>query len=547
MNKQVSDESQNLNQNDPNDFKFEDLLEVNDPNLKILGKGSYGEVKLYKHAETGILYAVKIISKDFIRKHSSISVILREIRVHKELKHPNIIQLIKYFEDSEKVYIVLEYASKGSLFRVIRRQKGLDESKAWHYFTQTCLGMKYLHDNEIIHRDLKPENIIIDKNDQVKICDFGWCVQSNEVRTTFCGTMDYMAPEMLLGEGHSFQVDLWALGILLYELLHGYAPFRAIKDAEKRQQILNNELSFAAGTSSLAKDLIQRLIKTNPKDRINLNKILAHPWIGKFAITHDLEKGSLIKHPQFDIGEIIDVTGLVCKVKFRDLIVMIALPDALDMEYIEEKPRVSVSEIENEVFGRLEKWCKTPVVNHKKLQDIHIPKLDLSSLSPEKNIRKRKGSIEFFEEIVERSTYHQENGEVQSPEMEHPGKRKQVHIINHEPSAKSDLFGGIFVDNEYEILQKKRLNKAKKFESRIKGNFRLPGENLKRNVYTVESTNFQSVFDVTSKIDISEEALENKLAQLNGYRRTLEATNRDKVIKKRETSFWGNLFGCLDR
>ncbi|OMJ92028.1 hypothetical protein SteCoe_5348 [Stentor coeruleus] len=543
MNKQISEESENAS----SDFKFEDLLEVNDSNLKILGKGSYGEVKLYRHAETGILYAVKTISKDFIRKHSSISVILREIRVHKELNHPNIIRLIKYFEDSEKVYIVLEYASKGSLFKIIRKQKGLDESKAWHYFSQTCLGMKYLHDNEIIHRDLKPENIIIDKNNQIKICDFGWCAQSNEVQKTFCGTMDYMAPEILLGEEHSFQVDLWSLGILLYELLHGYVPFRAVKDSEKRQQILNSELSFASGTSSLAKDLIQRLIKINPKDRINLNKILAHPWIAKFANTHDLEKGSLIKHPQFEIGEIIDISGLICKVKFRDLIVMVTIPDALDMKCVEEKPIVSISEIENEVFVRLEKWCKTPVANYKKLQDFHIPILDLSSLNHEKIIKKRKGSIDIFEEIVESSNYHIENGETHSPEMEHPEKLKQKHIINHEPSARSDHFGGIFVDNEYDVLQKKRLNKAKRFESRIKGNFRLPGENLTRNVFTVESTSFQSVFNFTSRIDISEEALDNKLAELNGYRRTLDLSNRDKTIKKREKSFWGSLFGCLDR
>ena len=154
-------------------FKFEDLSEVTDSSLKILGKGSYGEVKLFKHEQTSILYAVKIINKEFIKKISSINVLLREVTIHKNLKHPNIIQLVKYFEDNEKVYIVLEYASKGSLFRIIRRKKGLSESKAWQYFTETCLGIKHLHDNEIIHRDLKPENILIDNQDHVKICDFG--------------------------------------------------------------------------------------------------------------------------------------------------------------------------------------------------------------------------------------------------------------------------------------------------------------------------------------------------------------------------------------
>jgi len=121
----------------------------------------------------------------------------------------------------------LEYASSGTLFNLIKKKKNLDEKTAFHYFIQTSAAVLFLHENNLVHRDLKPENILIDENNNIKLCDFGWCVElSMGNRVTFCGTYEYMAPEIIKEKPYNQGIDIWSLGILLYELIHGYSPFR---------------------------------------------------------------------------------------------------------------------------------------------------------------------------------------------------------------------------------------------------------------------------------------------------------------------------------
>lgn len=512
------------------DFQLADLKEVNDPKLLILGKGSYGEVKLYQHITTKVLYAVKIINKEFIKKHSNINILLREISVHKSLQHPNIIQLVKHFEDSEKVYIVLEYAKNGSLFRVIRKEKGLSESRSWHYFTETCLGIKHLHDNEIIHRDLKPENILIDYYDHVKICDFGWCVKSTEVRTTFCGTLDYMAPEMLLNEGHSYPVDLWALGILLYELLHGYAPYNAKKDSEKRQQIIANEISFAPGVPTLAKSLILKLLKSSPKERLTMDKVLSHPWIAKFMQQHDISPGVMVKHPKFEIGEVLEVNAMICKVKFRDSIEFLTVPGTLPLIVIEkDEPRPTITVAEIQVFDDLHKWCLAPSRKRKNLRELHKETYEFNKNIEEfKGKLKKTGSIECFEEVIQRESV----------------RKQAVDEKNAENCW--ERFGGVFETKEESNKIRENCKKnAKNKITACRGSEKTPKS---KDFYTKDSTFFQKSFDIRNKLNISDEATDEKREELNKIRRTLEQSNLKKVKSKKESGgFWSNIFGCIDR
>lgn len=143
-------------------------------------------------------------------------------------------------------------------------------------------GLLYLHLNYIIHRDLKPENILLDSKENVKICDFGWCVKTTEQRTTFCGTLDYMAPEMFSTEGHSFEVDVWALGVLLYELLHGKAPFSANSGTDVGLNIVNCQYEIEGHVSEDAADLISKLLTFAPEDRLKPVDILRHCWVEKW-------------------------------------------------------------------------------------------------------------------------------------------------------------------------------------------------------------------------------------------------------------------------
>merc|ERR1712048_1283535 len=156
------------------------------------------------------------------------------------------------------LYIVMEYAENGNLYKQMSKQGTFHEKDAFNIFSQTCLGIEFLHKQNIIHRDLKPENLLIDKKKRIKICDFGWSAEASNnsiQRKTFCGTYDYMAPEVMLGKPQSFAVDIWCLGILLYELLHGKSPYFNVNQHEKLDRIKKRHpISFNSKISPECQD-----------------------------------------------------------------------------------------------------------------------------------------------------------------------------------------------------------------------------------------------------------------------------------------------------
>lgn len=149
-----------------------------------------------------------------------------EINILAKCYHPNIIQLEACFEDQGYIYLIMELANEGNLFHMIRKLKKLSETQTAKYMKQIVSAFEYLHSMspKILHRDIKPENVLI-KNDQVKIADFGWSNLSDDFRNTYCGTPDYLSPEMILGSGHDEKLDIWTLGVLMFEMLSGRTPF----------------------------------------------------------------------------------------------------------------------------------------------------------------------------------------------------------------------------------------------------------------------------------------------------------------------------------
>jgi serine/threonine protein kinase len=194
----------------------------------------------------------------------------------------------------------MEYAVNGNLFKQMKKQGSFTEKDAFNIFTQTSLGIDFLHKNKIIHRDLKPENLLLDKKRTIKLCDFGWSAESNnDCRFTFCGTVDYMAPEMVkgkpmnsksIGQGYSYAVDIWCLGVLLYELLHGYAPFSGKDQGDTMKKIRNKEeIKFHEGLSQSVKDLISNLLTYDQYQRPNLDYIFSHSWVQEFEKTFQID------------------------------------------------------------------------------------------------------------------------------------------------------------------------------------------------------------------------------------------------------------------
>lgn len=195
---------------------------------KILGEGAFSEVFRVRSKIDGKTYAMKQINLRKLSKPDFDNLKV-EIGIHKPLNHSKIIKFVDSFQDKNYFYILLECAQNGCLFFYISPTEGLPESLAMRFFYQTCLAVEYLHDHHIIHRDIKPENLLLDENFNIKLCDFGWSCRAMEfdIRTSICGTYEYMPPEIVVDQKHGFKVDIWCIGIMLYEFLHGMFIRRA--------------------------------------------------------------------------------------------------------------------------------------------------------------------------------------------------------------------------------------------------------------------------------------------------------------------------------
>ena len=221
---------------------FKSLVRVKHGNkTHILGSGAFGDVYLTKHNQTQKFYAVKQMYKQrILEAGANFDIIYGEVDIHSRLIHENIIKLFSFFEDDKCFYIILEFSNSGTVFNLIKRSKGLTEDDAFKYFIQAAAAVHFIHENNLVHRDIKPENLLLDDQGVVKLCDFGWCVEMNMGnRQTFCGTYEYMAPEVIKEKPYNQSIDIWSLGILLYELLHGYSPFRARGSASSEQEEYN--------------------------------------------------------------------------------------------------------------------------------------------------------------------------------------------------------------------------------------------------------------------------------------------------------------------
>ena len=233
-------------------YKLENFTPVLEKNeIKTIGSGSFGQVYLALNNIDNKLYAIKHMDKKkLIEILHTLKGIYQEIDIQSRIEHPNIVKILYTDEDEESFDLVMEYAENGNLFHYIRKNKGLNEFKTFQLFIQVVNAINCLHENDLIHRDIKPENILLFNNSNkninnsdyiVKLCDFGWCVKLNgKQRDTFCGTTEYMSPELVNHKVYSKEIDVWSLGILLYEMIHGYSPFRPNKPKFSENDVFEN-------------------------------------------------------------------------------------------------------------------------------------------------------------------------------------------------------------------------------------------------------------------------------------------------------------------
>jgi aurora kinase len=230
---------------------------------KPLGKGKFGRVYLAKEHSSGFVCALKVLHKSELSHGGVERQVRREIEIQSNLAHPNILKLFGHFHDSKRIFLILEFAGKGELYKLLRKEQRFPEWKAAQYIAQMASALKYLHKKHVIHRDIKPENILVGIHGEIKVSDFGWSVHApNNRRKTMCGTLDYLPPEMIKPGSsdnyYSEKVDLWSLGVLTYEFLVGEAPFEDTPVMTQRR-IARCEMTVPNFVSPEAKDLIKRV------------------------------------------------------------------------------------------------------------------------------------------------------------------------------------------------------------------------------------------------------------------------------------------------
>ncbi|XP_020284452.1 serine/threonine-protein kinase PLK4 [Pseudomyrmex gracilis] len=252
--------------------------------LNLLGKGGYGSVYRAKCLRSGVEVAIKMIDKKIMMSAGMTNRVRQEVQIHSRLKHPAILELYTCFEDANYVYLVLELCHNGELQRYLKTQgaKALSEEHAACIIKQVVQGLLYLHSHQILHRDMSLSNLLLTKDMQVKIADFGLATQlskPDEKHLTMCGTPNYISPEVATRSSHGPEADVWSLGCMLYTLLVGNPPFETDAIKSTLTRVVMADYVMPPYLSDNAKDLIDKLLKKNPKDRIRLQDIQKHPFI----------------------------------------------------------------------------------------------------------------------------------------------------------------------------------------------------------------------------------------------------------------------------
>jgi 5'-AMP-activated protein kinase catalytic alpha subunit len=256
---------------------------------KTIGEGTFGKVKLAAHMPTGEKVAVKILEKSRIKEAADIRRVNREIKILKKARHNNIIQLYEVLDTQNAIYLIMECAEGGEMFDYIVQQKRVAEVQACKFFHQIVDGVDELHKNEITHRDLKPENLLLKASPDgwiIKVVDFGLSNthEGNKLLATACGSPCYAAPEMIAGKKYCGPLaDIWSMGVILFALVCGYLPFEDPNTAALYKKILAADYKAPKFISAEVRDLISKILETDPKKRYTMNDIRQHPWYTQVA------------------------------------------------------------------------------------------------------------------------------------------------------------------------------------------------------------------------------------------------------------------------
>uniref|UniRef100_A0A8C5MIH1 Protein kinase C n=1 Tax=Leptobrachium leishanense TaxID=445787 RepID=A0A8C5MIH1_9ANUR len=297
---------------------------------KMLGKGSFGKVFLAELKETNHFFAMKVLKKDVVIMDDDIECTMVEKRVLSlAWEHPFLTHLYCTFQTKEHLFFVMEYLNGGDLMFHIQSSHKFDLPRATFYAAEIVCGLQFLHSRGVVYRDLKLDNILLDMEGHVKIADFGMCKESmfgNAKTSTFCGTPDYIAPEILLGQKYNFAVDWWSFGVLLYEMLIGQSPFHGLDEDQLFQSIRMDDPLYPRFLSKDAKDILVMLFVREPERRLGV-------------------KGNIRHHGFFHQIDWEQLENKKIEPPFKPKVKSANDWSNFDKEFINEKPRLSSTDV----------------------------------------------------------------------------------------------------------------------------------------------------------------------------------------------------------
>ena len=260
--------------------------------IKFIGKGTFGKVYLVREKASDKLFAMKVLKKSQVVDSGQVEHTKAERDILARSTHPFLIALRYAFQSKNKLYLIMEYLDGGELFTHLRKYRSLPEEWLRFYGAEIISAFSYLHSKGIAYRDLKPENVIMEGSGHIKLTDFGLAKELGEGTETLCGTPAYSAPEMLKGKIYGLEVDLWAFGILLYELATGTTPFYHKNRVFMCKKIIHESPNFPEHFSSELKDLLEGLLRKDQTERYSLIQVKQHPFFEGIS-WEDVEKKKL--------------------------------------------------------------------------------------------------------------------------------------------------------------------------------------------------------------------------------------------------------------
>eukprot|EP01111_Echinosteliopsis_oligospora_P001789 TRINITY_DN1261_c0_g1_i1.p1 TRINITY_DN1261_c0_g1~~TRINITY_DN1261_c0_g1_i1.p1 ORF type:complete len:449 (-),score=98.71 TRINITY_DN1261_c0_g1_i1:135-1481(-) len=251
--------------------------------LKVVGKGSFGKVMQVRKKDNGKIYAMKVLNKKAILERNELEHTRAEKNILQKLINPFLVNLIYAFQTPDKLYFIMDFINGGELFFHLQKEEKFTDERVRFYCAEIICGLEYLHAQGVLYRDLKPENILLTEDGHICMTDFGISkegLESDDDRTrTFCGTPEYLAPEILQGKQYGKAVDWWSFGTLMFEMLTGLPPFYSSDVQEMYTKIMNDKLCFPPQVSTEARSLLTGLLDRNPDTRLADPKLIkAHPY-----------------------------------------------------------------------------------------------------------------------------------------------------------------------------------------------------------------------------------------------------------------------------